>query len=262
MTISPWLRWGGVLGFAMGGFFDGVLLHQILQWHHLLSLAPGLADLRAQVLWDGYFHALMYLIAAAGLWGLWRASRVEPPASGRRLAGALLAGFGVWHLVDGVLSHWVLGIHRIKLDSAQPLLWDLVWLAAFGLAPLGLGWILLRRGGRTVSVKGSTLAVLALGALTGLAGGWAAAPPAAQPFTTVVFRPGMGQAEVFAALASADARLVWTDAAMGVVVAEIAPQRRLPLYGQGAMLVSGSGAPAGCAGWVRAPADAAGVRRA
>ena len=47
------------LGFALGGFFDGVLLHQILQWHHLLSLVPGMDDLRLQILWDGYFHAAM-----------------------------------------------------------------------------------------------------------------------------------------------------------------------------------------------------------
>src|SRR5690606_18965301 len=41
MWRSPWTRWGTVLGFALGGFFDGILLHQILQWHHLLSLVPG-----------------------------------------------------------------------------------------------------------------------------------------------------------------------------------------------------------------------------
>ena len=41
------------LGFALGGFFDGILLHQILQWHHLLSLVPGVTELRMQVLWDG-----------------------------------------------------------------------------------------------------------------------------------------------------------------------------------------------------------------
>ena len=31
---------GGVLGFSLGGFFDGILLHQVLQWHHLFSLVP------------------------------------------------------------------------------------------------------------------------------------------------------------------------------------------------------------------------------
>lgn len=35
---------GGLLGFALGGFFDGILLHQVLQWHHL---AFGLAVLVA-----------------------------------------------------------------------------------------------------------------------------------------------------------------------------------------------------------------------
>ncbi|MCJ9711991.1 DUF2243 domain-containing protein, partial [Bordetella hinzii] len=61
-------RASGWLGFAMGGFFDGILLHQILQWHHLLSaLRTGvLADLRMQVAVDGLFHALMYAVAAVG----------------------------------------------------------------------------------------------------------------------------------------------------------------------------------------------------
>jgi len=28
---------GIVLGMGLGGFVDGILLHQILQWHHLLT---------------------------------------------------------------------------------------------------------------------------------------------------------------------------------------------------------------------------------
>ena len=150
MPKSPWILWGAVLGFALGGFFDGILLHQILQWHHLLSLVPGLEDLRVQILWDGYFHALMYLVALAGLWGLWQARRRAMiqglVLKGAPLAGALLLGFGIWHVVDGILSHWILGIHRIKLDSPSPLAWDLFWLALFGLLPLVVSrWLLARR---------------------------------------------------------------------------------------------------------------------
>jgi uncharacterized membrane protein len=70
MWKPPWVKWATVLGVALGGFFDGILLHQILQWHHLLSLVPGFADMRLQILWDGYFHALMYFVAAAGLFGV------------------------------------------------------------------------------------------------------------------------------------------------------------------------------------------------
>jgi hypothetical protein len=64
-----------LLGFAMGGFFDGILPHQILQWHHLLSgvQTGALESLSAQVAVDGVFHAITYVIAAAGLIELFRA---------------------------------------------------------------------------------------------------------------------------------------------------------------------------------------------
>lgn len=28
---------GILLGLGLGGFFDGIVLHQILQWHHMLT---------------------------------------------------------------------------------------------------------------------------------------------------------------------------------------------------------------------------------
>jgi len=63
---------------------------------------------------------------------------------------AVLIGFRLWHVVDSVLSHSALGIHRIKLDSPDPLIWDLVWFFAFGVAPVLVGTLLMRRksGGR------------------------------------------------------------------------------------------------------------------
>ena len=248
--MKRWTRWGIVLGFALGGFFDGILLHQILQWHHLLSLVPGLQDMRLQVLWDGYFHALMYAIAAVGLWGLWRAHRDVGGGWGSQLLGALLVGFGIWHVVDGLLSHWVLGIHRIKLDSSNPLLWDLLWLVVFGVLALLVGmWLVRREGKGRMAHRGSTLAVLLVAGLTAVAGGWAMRSPPNQAFTTVVFRSGASPEHVLFALAAADARLVWTDPAMGVVVVEVHPERRWQFYRNGALLVSGSGVPVGCFNW-------------
>jgi len=70
------LLWAGaVIGFALGGFFDGILLHQVLQWHHLFSLVPGETwrDIRNQILMDGWFHVLHFVIALLGLWLLWTA---------------------------------------------------------------------------------------------------------------------------------------------------------------------------------------------
>ena len=38
------LAWAGaVIGFSLGGF-DGILLHQVLRWHHLFSLVPGVTS--------------------------------------------------------------------------------------------------------------------------------------------------------------------------------------------------------------------------
>ena len=70
MTQRPLLTAGYVLGFGLGGFFDGIVLHQLLQWHHLVSgIVPDdtLAGLELNTLWDGIFHMAMYAITAIGL---------------------------------------------------------------------------------------------------------------------------------------------------------------------------------------------------
>ena len=136
---------GGIIGFGLGGFFDGILLHQVLQRHHPFSPVPGeiRRDIRMQILMDGLFHVLHYVIALAGLWPLWR-GRAEFKGSGAdlRLLGAVLLGFSLWQFVDIVLFHWVLAIHRIRVGVANPLAYDLGWLAVFGATTLLAGlWL-------------------------------------------------------------------------------------------------------------------------
>jgi uncharacterized membrane protein len=50
-----------MLGIGLGGFVDGIVLHQILQWHHMLTSAGYPADsvpnLVLNTLFDGLFHA-------------------------------------------------------------------------------------------------------------------------------------------------------------------------------------------------------------
>ncbi len=38
-SSAHFLAAGVVLGLGLGGLVDGILLHQILQWHHMLSSA-------------------------------------------------------------------------------------------------------------------------------------------------------------------------------------------------------------------------------
>ena len=116
--------------------------------------------------------ALLLFSAAGALWGLWRA-----PVRGGTWAmlGLLACGFGAWHVVDAVLSHWLLGLHRIRLDTARPLAWDLGWMVGFGLLPMALGWWLWRRPQGGPPPSGPALAMLALAVLG--TGAWAARPP-------------------------------------------------------------------------------------
>src|SRR3954463_14062002 len=96
--------WGaGLLGIALGGLFDGILLHQALQWHHLLSLVgnESLRDIRTQVIADGLFHILMYAVVCVGLW-LWSARRPEAGPRPSSVLGSALLGFGLGQVIDVV----------------------------------------------------------------------------------------------------------------------------------------------------------------
>ncbi len=235
------------LGFALSGFFDGILLHQILQWHHLLS-AIRASDIRFQVLADGYFHLLMYAIAGWGLWLLWRArERFGLEGASHRFLAWLLIGFGGWHVLDAVVSHWVLGIHRIRVDSVTPLAWDLGWLVAFGVLPLAAG-LFLRRGGRGPQLR-SVSVMLIMALLVGGAAYWASRPPPGQTFTTIVFAPYVSRAEAFAAAVDVSEAVIAFEGDGVVVVSGVRAGGGLALYLNGALLVSGSGAPAGCFAW-------------
>ncbi|MBL6455825.1 DUF2243 domain-containing protein [Belnapia sp. T6] len=131
---------GGLIGFALGGFLDGILLHQILQWHHLLSgWYPGqtLALERWHMAWDGVFHAAHYLILAVGLILLWP---LPSGPAGCRFAATFAIGFGAWHVLDAVVNHWALGLHRIRENVPAPLPYDLAFFA-LGLAAIGLGTV-------------------------------------------------------------------------------------------------------------------------
>jgi uncharacterized membrane protein len=255
------LRWGGFLvGFGLGGFFDGIVLHQILQWHHLLSAleSGALGDLRGQVIADGAFHALMYLVTAAGLWLLVKARHdLGAQQSSHRLASHLLVGFGVWHVLDAVFSHWITGIHRIRMGVDNPLTYDLWWLAVTGLVPLALGVFLRRnmRTGKGPSAPGArtTATLLLLGSASLLAGAvnlWPVNRAADPSMVTVVLRPGVPAPRLLAGLGQSDSRVVWSDAEGAVWVLKLDERIGiLDLYRHGAMYVSGSTLPAGCTSW-------------
>jgi uncharacterized membrane protein len=145
---------GTLIGIGLGGLFDGIVLHQILQWHHLLTSAghpaSTLEGLQANTFWDGLFHLITWLSVVAGLTLLWRSrQRYAGPGSGIPLTGSLLAGFGGFNLVEGLLNHHLLGLHHVNetVPHDQWLYWDLGFLLWGGIM-LAVGIGMLRTGGR------------------------------------------------------------------------------------------------------------------
>ncbi|MCP3165267.1 DUF2243 domain-containing protein [Myxococcus qinghaiensis] len=152
----PLLAAALLLGVGMGGFVDGILLHQILQWHNMLASQVPVTDLvsaKVNMFWDGLFHAFTWLTTAAGLVLLWRAGRrVDVPWSGRILSGGVLAGWGLFNVVEGLIDHQLLGLHHVK-PGPHELAWDLGFLA-FGVVLLLVGGALMRAGREDTRARG------------------------------------------------------------------------------------------------------------
>jgi uncharacterized membrane protein len=140
---------GFVLGLGLGGFIDGIVLHQILQWHHMLSDTGShpvdtVAGLEANTLADGFFHLATWVlvtIAMLLILSAWRRGELAPPW--RVHVGLVLAGWGAFNLVEGLVDHQLLGIHHVRDDLGAPLGWDLAFLA-FGALLVGAGTALAR----------------------------------------------------------------------------------------------------------------------
>jgi len=141
------------MGLGLGGFVDGILFHQILQWHHMLTdtgeyPAGTLAGLEANTLVDGFFHAATWLaVVGATLLTLraWQRRELAPPW--RAHAGMMLAGWGIFNLVEGVVDHHLLTLHHVRDDLGAPLGWDLAFLA-LGVVLVVAGLALARSGER------------------------------------------------------------------------------------------------------------------
>jgi uncharacterized membrane protein len=145
---------GVLLGISFAGFFDGIVLHQILQWHHMLtSVRPtnSVEDLAANTFWDGVFLIAASIFAAIGLTLFWLAHRRHQLSdSTQTLIGSLLFGGGSFNLIEGIIDHHLLGIHHVKSGTNQ-LAWDLGFLILSVLLA-GLGLIVLRRGDKQTEI--------------------------------------------------------------------------------------------------------------
>jgi|SRR5688500_1265669 len=149
---------GLLLGLGLGGFFDGIVFHQLLGWHHLVCRTDTcqphtVAEAQQQIFEDGLFHALCWLLSVAGVYVLARGERLEP--IGRPLIGWAVAGWGVFNIVEGTIDHLILKIHHVRPGPNQ-FAWDIGFLA-WGLAFLLIGLLIARRAPRPAAPQFQTL---------------------------------------------------------------------------------------------------------
>ncbi|WP_210440019.1 DUF2243 domain-containing protein [Nocardioides xinjiangensis] len=149
---------GLLYGIGLGGFVDGIVLHQILQWHHMVSATGDhpmttVAGLEVNTLADGFFHLFSWFaVAGASIVTLaqWRQGRLPP--SWRFHLGCVLAGWGGFNLVEGLVDHQLLGVHHVRDDLGGPLAWDLAFLA-LGALQVVVGWWVARSGSQELAVR-------------------------------------------------------------------------------------------------------------
>ncbi len=142
---------GVLLGAGLGGMLDGIVLHEVLQLHMMLSAVvppDTLAAIHLNMLWDGLFHAVMWLLTVSGIGLLVAELRRAPRAFGvGQLLGAALLGWGGFNLVEGLVDHQLLGLHHVLERAADPLPADMAFLAS-GVLLMAAGGLLLRAARR------------------------------------------------------------------------------------------------------------------
>ncbi|HEX8392513.1 MAG TPA: DUF2243 domain-containing protein [Longimicrobium sp.] len=137
-----------LIGVGMGGFVDGIALHQIAQWHNMLSarVPPhGMDAMRTNMTADGWFHAGVWFITLAGVLALWSAGRSGEPLPPLRTGlGWMLAGWGAFNLVEGIIDHHLLKLHHVRDVPVHVPALDWLFLLIGGVGFLLAGWALAR----------------------------------------------------------------------------------------------------------------------
>jgi uncharacterized membrane protein len=132
-----------VLGVGLGGFADGILLHQLAQWHNMGSAIVRPVTMEAMsrnMAWDGWFHLATWFITLVGVLMLWREGR-----DGRRggtltdLVGQMLFGWGAFNVLEGVANHHLLGLHHVRDMPEHVPIYDWLFLLIGGLGFLAIG---------------------------------------------------------------------------------------------------------------------------
>jgi len=133
ITHKPLIVAGTFLGIGLGGFVDGIVFHQLLQLHNMLTGRydkSTIANVEINMFWDGMFHLFTWLMTVIGIALLWRAGRrSDVPWSAKSFVGALFLGWGLFNLVEGTIDHHILHLHHV-VEALGVSVYDYAFLAS------------------------------------------------------------------------------------------------------------------------------------
>jgi uncharacterized membrane protein len=157
-TGRPYSRRAGILlGLGLGGFVDGILLHQIIHWHNMGSAVVPPTTMKAMadnMRWDGFFHAAVWVVTLVGVYRLLGDARRGEPLPNRKVfTGLLILGWGLFNLVEGIVDHHLLGLHHVRDLPVHVPLYDWLFLGIGGFGFILLGWALSRYPGDAASAS-------------------------------------------------------------------------------------------------------------
>ena len=137
-------------GVALAGFWDGITLHSILQWHHMISGWVPPTDMHAMklnMIADGLFDFFCWIATMLALVLLFRESRRAALMSRRNYGGCILVGAGLFNFVEGLIDHQIPGVHHVHAGPNW-LTWDIGFLLLGGVVLFAVGgcygWIVSR----------------------------------------------------------------------------------------------------------------------
>lgn len=139
---------GFVAGLGLGGLADGIIFHEIAQWHQMRSgVAPptSLEVMRENLRWDGFVHLGVWFFVFVGvIWLLADARRGALLPSTGAFAGQLLLGWGVFNLIEGIIAHHLLGLHHVRDIPVHVPAYDGLFLGIGGVLFIMVGWLSMR----------------------------------------------------------------------------------------------------------------------
>lgn len=129
-----------LLGIGTIGMIDGIVFHQLLQWHSIYMYT----DRFNQIVSDGLFHLLVTIIIFIGAVILWKSDPSDSRNNTFAFLSGLFLGAGLFNFIEGILNHHILQIHHVKPGPNQ-IFYDILYDIS-GIIIIMIGLFLKRMG--------------------------------------------------------------------------------------------------------------------